>query len=142
MKKSYSTSCASTTECNDLVGLTCPNATGKCNCPLTSSSIFCECKRDLNNEFYWDGQSCQPSKPYNQACNNQSTSYMCQTFTQGTICNNSCILFTCQCPYLQYFDVANNKCNNQLTFNQTCNSSISDMCQISFGLRCALGICR
>ena len=66
---------------------------------------------------------------------------MCQTLTQGTICSSSGSTFTCQCPFLQYFRLSSNKCLNQVTFNVTCNASITDMCQISYGLSCLLGRC-
>lgn len=116
--------------------------TGKCNCPLSSSLIYCDCNRDLNNEYYWNGASCQQSISYGQQCSNSTTSYMCQTLTQGTICASSGSTFSCQCPTLQYFNLFSNKCMNQVTFNGSCNATITDMCQLSYGLSCLIGTCK
>lgn len=137
MKKTYLNACTSSYECNDSLGLTCPLITGTCNCPNASSSIFCDCIRQPNNEYYWNGTSCYPSKSINESC---IGSFMCQTITQGAICNGSCTTFTCQCPFLQYFDITLNKCQHQLSFNQTC--SMNNMCRFDFGLVCISGYCR
>lgn len=127
-------------ECDNSVGLICPSAIGTCNCPINSSSIFCECLRLNNNEFYWNGTACQPALSFNQSCSNMSSSYMCQTQTQGTICNGSGSIFTCQCPFLQYFNTSAQKCQNELTYNELCSANI--MCQASTGLSCLIGRCR
>jgi len=91
-----------------------------------------------NNENYWNGVSCQSTVLYGQSC---TADYMCQTLTQGTICNATGSNYTCQCPYLQYFDYTINRCLNQLMFNKSCNSAISNVCQGVFGLSCVGGIC-
>ena len=139
LKKSYGTSCTSSGQCNDTAGLICPLTTGSCNCPLTSNPIFCDCQRIRNNEFYWNGDTCVAATTVGSSCSNTATSYTCQTLTQGTICNSTNGVFTCQCPYLQYYDSTSNKCLNQLTYNQTC--SYSNQCQTVFGLSCLNGIC-
>ena len=137
IKKSYSIPCTSSYECNSFVGLQCPNTTGNCNCPMNSSSIFCDCTRTMNNEYYWNGSSCVLAASVNQSC---MASYMCQTITQGTICNTSCTPFNCQCPLFQYFNVGLNKCQNQLLFNQSCSNN--NTCRSDLGLICFSGYCR
>ena len=96
----------------------------------------------MGNESYWNGSLCQPAKAFNQSCTNALTSYICQTVTQGTVCNDTfgSGVFTCQCPYLQYFDIISNNCKNQLSFNQNCNDSM--MCIDALGLSCSNGACR
>lgn len=131
-----------TYECNNLVGLECPSTAGVCNCPSNSSTIFCDCLRTFNNEFFWNGSACQSALSFNQICTDPSSSYMCQTVTQGTICNGTNTYYTCQCPYLQYMNALTNKCTNQFGYNQSCNSSISNICQASLGLNCILGVCK
>lgn len=118
------------------------NTGSMCNCPSASQVNMCDCIRMINSEFYWDGSSCKPAVAYDNICKNASTSYMCQSLTQGTICNGTINNFKCQCSYLQYFDVSINKCQNQKTYNQTCNVSVVDMCQIPFWLDCVAGICQ
>lgn len=135
-------SCASSNECNDAFGLICPKTTGNCNCPLVSTTLFCECQRDLNKEFYWDGTICQPTKLYNETCSNSLTDYMCQTISQGTVCSPSGTTYKCQCPYQQYYDPSTSKCISQLTFGQPCDSAIPDMCLGTLGLQCFQGACR
>lgn len=39
----YGVPCYINSDCNATMGLVCPNKTGTCNCPLNSSSIFCDC---------------------------------------------------------------------------------------------------
>ena len=48
-KKGYTTSCSSSLECNDNIGLLCPNYAGSCNCPTTSTAYMCDC---YGNSFY------------------------------------------------------------------------------------------
>ena len=139
LKKSYSTPCSSLYECNDAIGLTCPSMIGSCNCPLASTTIFCDCQRTVNNEYFWNGTACQSAASLDESCLNSSTSYMCQTLTQGTICNGTAFNFTCQCPYLKYFDQLTNSCQNQLSFNNTC--SINEMCLSVIGLSCISSKC-
>lgn len=139
-KKSYAIACSNTSECNTAIGLVCPFTTDTCNCPNTSSTIFCDCPRTQNNEFYWNGVSCVSSKSFNQSCTDEITSYMCKTLTQGTVCNGTGATFTCQCPYGQYFDTLSGKCTSVLAYNQSCSSSIT--CDTLLGLTCILGACR
>lgn len=139
-KKPYTSTCNISYECNNAVGLICPTSIGTCNCPISSSNTFCDCMRIVNNEYYWNGSSCQASKAFSGSCTNSSTSYMCQTLTQGTVCNASnSSIFTCECPYLQYFDDSLNQCQNQRFYGQSCN--YTNMCQTSLGFACISGIC-
>lgn len=85
---------------------------------------------------------CQPSKLFNETCSGTMSSYMCQTLTQATICNNSGTQYLCQCPYMQYYDPFSNKCKYQQTLNMYCDLSINDMCQTMFGLVCLTGVCK
>lgn len=50
MKKTYSISCMSTFECDNTAGLICPTTLNQCNCPLNSSTRFCDCP----NGYYFD----------------------------------------------------------------------------------------
>ena len=134
MKKTYSDACSSSYECNNSANLICPLLTGTCNCPILSASIFCDCPRSISNETYWNGTACQPAASFNETCSNATSSYMCQSLTQGTICNGSGSTYYCQCPFMQYFDIMTNKCQNQVSFNQSCFSD--DMCLQVLGLSC------
>jgi hypothetical protein len=140
LKKQYTVVCGSSGECNDAIGLICPSTTGTCNCPVTSNSIFCDCKRVANSEYYWNGSSCTAVKATGSSCSNSSSSYMCQTLTQGMICNNTSGSFKCECPYLKYYNNITNVCTNQLTINQTC--SFETQCQTVNGLSCINGFCK
>lgn len=139
MVKQYGSSCLYSYECNSALGLSCPLTINTCNCPLNSSSIFCDCTRDFNNEYYWNGISCQPAVSFNKSCSNVSTSYMCQTLTQGTFCVSSGFGYKCQCSSLQYFDTTQNMCMDKMTYNETCN--YNDMCLSTLGLICNAGLC-
>ena len=110
--------------------------------PIDSNTVFCDCVKETQNESFWNGTACQLALSFNQTCANASTGYMCQSITQGTVCNdnNGNGVFTCQCPSQQYFNAASNKCSNQLSFNQSCNSSW--MCLDIFGLDCLNGSCK
>lgn len=132
--------CEYSYECNENLGLICPLTTVICK--NASSPVFCDCQKVANNESYWNGSSCQPALSFNDSCTDASTNIMCQTLTQGTLCNGTSFgSFTCQCPYLQYFDsTSNNKCTNQLLFNQSCINSI--MCRNDVGLSCIVGLCK
>lgn len=139
-KKSYGISCANINECNNQFGLTCQTV-GEVNSCSNPNLQFCDCNRTINNENYWNGSYCKQAASFNQSCNPNITidSSTCQTLTQGTICNSTGSLFTCKCPYLKYFDMASNKCENQLSFNQSCSNS--NMCEMVLGLSCISGIC-
>jgi hypothetical protein len=47
---SYTDFCMRTSHCDASKGLYCPKTKDLCNCPIKSSSIFCDCKIG----FYWD----------------------------------------------------------------------------------------
>lgn len=132
--------CFSNSNCAANKSLIC-NMGSTCNCPINSIFGMCDCERVVNNEFYWNGSLCSQAIPFGGICLNALTDYVCQTLTQGTICNasNNGTLYTCQCPYLEYFDTSINKCKNQLLFNQSCN--YTNMCKTTFGLSCIAGIC-
>ena len=122
--------------CNDVLGLTCPISLGSCNCPTLSNKRFCDCVKTMNNENFWNGIRCQNALIVGQSC---SSGYMCQTLTQGTICNGTSGVYTCQCPFLQYYDNVTNFCINQLPYKSKC--SYSSQCQNAFGLTCTNGLC-
>lgn len=139
--KSYTSACSAFYECNNAIGLVCPlTTTGSCNCPVNSSSIFCDCLRNYGNEYYWNGVSCQQARTFNQSCSNSTTNYMCQTLTQGTICSLVGSSYACQCPSFQYFDTALNNCTDQFSTYSTC--TFDNMCQTVFGLYCISGVCK
>jgi hypothetical protein len=50
IKQTYATSCSFSAQCNDSAGLTCPITCSTCNCPIASSSIFCDCSQG----YYFD----------------------------------------------------------------------------------------
>lgn len=136
-KKSYGVACTTTTECNTGLSLYCTTTSGTCKCPLNLNSKYCDCYRVSGNESFWNSSWCQPAGTYNDPCQNASTSYMCQTLTQGLVCNGTTGSgFKCQCPYLQYFDnTTTNTCQNQGTWSDNCTDDIE--CQNVFGLLCA-----
>lgn len=129
-------------ECDDNLGLQCYVSSSTIGYQMQSITMFCDCKREIFNESYWNGSSCQPALKLNSSCTNTSTSYMCQQLTQGTLCNdsNGNLVFTCQCPFLKYFDSTSNKCINQLSYNQSCSNNV--MCQERLGLSCFNGFCK
>ena len=139
MKKTYAASCTSTQECNTLLGLYCPS-TSSCKCPYSAASIFCDCQRTTGNEYYWNGAACQAASVIFQPCTSSSTSYMCQTLTQNTICNNSIGQFQCECDFLNYYDSISNSCLSQLSLNGLCSSD--SQCQTVYGLSCINGSCK
>ena len=138
-RKTYGVSCLYTNQCFTSLGLKCPTTTETCNCPLTSSTIFCDCQRSSNNEYFWNGTSCQQAFTIGTSCFNSSTNYMCQTITQGTICNSTGGSFSCQCSFLNYYNTFTNKCTNQLAINKSC--TYTNQCQTAYGLDCINGIC-
>jgi hypothetical protein len=101
---------------------------------------MCDCARSSNNEYYWNGNKCVVASSPGGSCSNSSTSYMCQTVTQGMICNNTSGSFKCECPYLKYYNIITNSCLNQVSINKTC--SYDSQCQTSFQLSCFGGYCK
>ncbi len=98
--KNYSYSingCFDSTDCDSKKSLVC-NLDTNCNCPIMSTQGMCDCERSLNNEYYWNGNTCVVALSPGDSCANLSTSYMCQTLTQGTICNNTSGSYKCECP--------------------------------------------
>ncbi len=41
--KTYGMSCTSSSQCDNTAGLICPTTLGVCNCPLSSTTKFCDC---------------------------------------------------------------------------------------------------
>ncbi len=101
---------------------------------------MCDCARSLNNEYYWNGNTCVVSLSPGDSCSNSSTNYMCQTLTQGITCNNTNGIYKCECPYLKYYNNVTNVCTNQLSFNETC--TYDSQCKNTFGLTCKGGLCK
>lgn len=129
--------CLLDTDCSYTQGLICNNKGSICNCPLTSRIGACDCAKFLNNEYFWNGFMCQAASFYNESCKDN---FMCQTITQGTLCNRTDKISTCQCPNLQYFDSKSGRCREQVSFNQSCFSNMTNMCRI--GTVCLNGKCR
>lgn len=109
MKKSYTVPCTQTNECDDTAGLICPSTTGTCNCPVASSTIFCDCpvgyfydytNNTCGNELYSYLQLIKtylklfifvaPALINSLNCTND---YQCKTSSSLT-CQNG----TCKCP--------------------------------------------
>lgn len=91
------TGCTSDNHCLTSEGLICnmkPTA-NPCNCPATSISGMCDCKRVKGNEYYWDGSKCVQAVVYGTKC---TIDYNCQVLTQLTFCN----LLTSKCSLLIY----------------------------------------
>ena len=130
--------CTADDQC--LVNLNCISNRTTCNCPTNVTFGKCDCPSRFNgSEYYWDGFNCTLALSYGQACSNESTRYMCQTFTQGTVCSGP--PFKCKCPTTQYFKNVANKCENFLSINETCQQL--DACNHYLGLNCNSGdICQ
>jgi hypothetical protein len=62
-----------------------------CDCPLKISSEKCDCPtRRSHDEWFWNGSTCEMAHQFFEPCSND---YMCQTYTQGTVCLDQ----ICQC---------------------------------------------
>ncbi len=112
---------------------------------LLCTKSYCDCLRKPNDEYFWNGASCQQSLEYGAFCmatncripkppgfysqpfmyneTRWSSSFMCQELTQGTICNNTKGYFTCECPIFKYFNIDSNACENELTKNKKCKNT-------------------
>ena len=80
-----------------------------------------------------------PAKELNMACSNTSTTYECQTVTQGTECIKIGTTTTCQCANLKYFNTIDKKCQDQLLNDKRCTQP--DACRNDLGLSCQNGVC-
>ena len=130
--KIYNEFCYETLDCNSGLNLICHLTGQNCSCPTKVSNSYCDCIRELNNEYYWNGTSCVNCKGYNQTC---TATYMCETMTEGTICSGG----KCKCPTLQYYNFIDGKCENQINYNLPCSQT--DACRSDLGLVCQIGIC-
>jgi hypothetical protein len=130
--------CNYDSDCNVENGLVC-NTGQSCNCPTISTTGMCDCYRNTTKEYYWNGTSCQQAVAYEVSCSSISSSYVCRTLTEGTICNGSSGILTCQCPTYMYFNTTSSTCKNQTTYNTYCSSSIS--CRSDLNLLCQSNIC-
>ncbi len=131
--------CTSHDQCSG--GLICKKSGISCTCPEIVGDGKCDCPLSLNgNEYYWDGSACTSALEFNQTCSNSSANYMCKTLTQGTICDGSIPPYKCICSSDQYFNFANSKCENLLSFNETCLQA--DSCNMKLNLTCKSGICQ
>jgi hypothetical protein len=130
--------CNYDSDCNVENGLVC-NTGQSCNCPTTSTTGMCDCYRNTTKEYYWNGTSCQQAVAYGVSCSSISSSYVCRTLTEGTICNGTSGILTCQCPTYMYFNTTSSTCKNQTTYNTYCSSSIS--CRSDLNLLCQSNIC-
>jgi hypothetical protein len=137
--KSYNQYCYDHLDCNSALGLGCHNGTQNCTCPSTIANNFCDCQRVANAEYYWNGVKCMPALGYYQNCLNRSSSYMCKTLTEGTICAGS-FPYLCKCPSLQYYNNVTKKCEAQLMNGFVCLAA--DACRSDRGLICKNSICQ
>lgn len=87
------------------------------NCYKTIKGFFCDCMREKDNEYYWNGQECVKARSYGGLCSNNCE---CQTLTQLTFCNNS----HCQCSSDLEGDFLDNECKscyaNEFYFDSNC----------------------
>jgi len=123
-----------------------------CNCPSTSTSGMCDCKRVINSEFYWNGFTCVAAKSYGSSCTN---TYECKSLTNYLSCQSGvCTLLQkdmtctldaqcdfnfflvcstttgkCACATGYYWDVT--LCVPQLGYHEVCTSNVM----------CATGLC-
>lgn len=103
----------------------------KCNCNKTSVNNMCDCKRVIDDEYYWDGAKCMPANSYNGTCSNDKmcktltdnlkcTSGKCALLLEGKPCTSSaecdfykflyCNASQCSCPYDYYWDTGRDVC--------------------------------
>jgi hypothetical protein len=138
--KTYTEFCYNELDCNSALNLVCRDGIQNCSCPINIQlTSYCDCVRSINTEYYWNGSSCTPAIAYNQACSNSSTSFMCKTLTEGTICSGN-LTFICKCPVLQYYNNANKKCETQVSNSLPCSQP--DACRSDLGLICKINICQ
>ena len=133
----YTQDCTSS-QCDPHANLIC-NAGTNCSCPNVLTTNKCDCTRILTSETYWDGLKCQPAVAYLSPCANASTTYMCQTMKENTICALNGSDYMCQCALYFYFDTILGKCAPQKSNGLTCTATIE--CRTDKGLLCQLGLC-
>lgn len=137
--KSYDQYCYANSDCNTALNLICHDGTQNCTCPTNVNNNYCDCLRLIGNETYWSGSSCVPALSYNQSCSSTSSSYMCKTLTEGTICSGS-NPYKCSCPTLQYYNFTIKQCTSQLSNSISCSQT--DACRTDLGLSCQSGVCQ
>jgi hypothetical protein len=135
---SYSELCYVSTDCDTSKSLVCHDSTDNCTCPKNLSNYTCDCVRKVYNEYYWSGTSCTIARGYNQTCTNSSSTYMCKTMTEGTVCVGPSP-YKCKCPSLQYYLFTTSKCESQLSYNIYCPQA--DACRSDLGLSCQSNLC-
>ena len=123
--------CTSSNQC--LTPMICNLAGNLCSCPQSASLNTCDCPtRKHGSEYYSIGITCVLASTYGGVCNGN---YSCQYLTQNTFCNG-----TCQCDTNQYFNYADNMCENVLPFNSNCTQN--DACNSTIGLSCLNNVCQ
>jgi hypothetical protein len=132
----YTELCNQTVNCDTSKSLKCNNGLTNCSCPHKLASGQCDCVREDKNEFFWNGITCAAAYGFNESCSNYSTSYMCKTMTEGTICSGPS-QYKCLCPSLQYYRVSTSKCEDQLSNTISCTQN--DACRSDLGLSCKVG---
>jgi hypothetical protein len=119
-------------ECKD--NLVCKKDGPSCTCPMSVTNENCDCPpRTYGNEFYYNEIECVVARRFNESCN---ANYECQRITQGTSCINN----VCKCESLEYFNLKNNKCENQLLDSIACSQV--DACRSNLGLSCQNSVCK
>ncbi len=81
-----------------------------------SNSKLCECKNEINNEFFWFDGSCIPKRDYKTSCHNDAA---CQTLTQHTFCKNTSNSLKCDCASDKYWN--GTRCGKNLEFRFVLN---------------------
>lgn len=59
----------------------------KCDCPMSSVSGMCDCKRVSGEEYFWNGAGCVLAGVYGSSCNS-SVNRTCQMFAEPLFCRS------------------------------------------------------
>jgi hypothetical protein len=106
----YTESCYATSDCRTNLSLICNNIK-YCSCPIKLSNNKCDCVREYNSEYYWNGTSCTSAASYGHLCQT-GKDYSCKTLTEKTYCNSSGI---CDCSEEKFLN--GTKCQNKCGIN-------------------------
>lgn len=81
--------CTTDSHCQTSKGLICNlnPLNNKCDCPLSSVTGMCDCKRVVGEEFYWDGSQCIRAASYGISCNS-SMNRTCQVLYEPLFCRS------------------------------------------------------
>ena len=90
----YNQYCYVNSDCNAGLNLACQDGTYNCTCPLNLAFNYCDCKRALNNEYYWNGSSCILAGKYGDSC---VADYQCKMLTESLSCDTCGGTYKCVC---------------------------------------------